>query len=228
MAEHESVIAPAVAPPREAPARAAAGPHSIAGLQRAAGNRAVGRWLARAPAQRAPRRVLQRWDSPEHVALGDTAAGPGAPPIVLAAHDRDLPGRRGSPGTWGGRWAGLWASATPEQRRAMTDGLTYGEVVALSGDFYRGWDALNNASLWEVIALIPLVRGPTTTTQLQEVTGGRYLALAAQNVEHFSNVAAGTPQRRRLAANAHRGHRGGAGAGAPTPRGRSTAWPTTT
>jgi hypothetical protein len=117
-------------------------PGGVAALQRSAGNRAVARRLARAPAQRAPRRLLQRWDSPEHVALGDTAAGPGAAPIVLAAHDRDLPGRRGSPSSWGARWAGLWARATPEQRRAMTDGLTYGEVVALSGDFYRGWDAL--------------------------------------------------------------------------------------
>jgi hypothetical protein len=54
-----------------------------------------------------------------------------------------------------------------------------------------GWDALNNASLWEVITLIPLIRGHATTTELQEATGGRYLALAAQNVEHFSNVASG-------------------------------------
>jgi hypothetical protein len=73
----------------------------------------------------------------------------------------------------------------------MTDGLTYGEVLALSGDFYRGWDALNNASLWEVITLIPMIRGHPTTGELQEATGGRYLALATENVEHFSNVAPG-------------------------------------
>jgi hypothetical protein len=189
LAEHGTDAAPAHAPPARA---AVGGPQVVATLQRTAGNRAVGHLLARAPVRRAPRRLLQRWDSPEHVSLGDTAAGPGAAPIVLAAHDRDLPGRRGSPSSWGARWAGLWTRATPEQRRAMTDGLSYGEVVALSGDFYRGWDALNNASLWEVITLIPLIRGHATTTQLQEATGGRYLALAAQNVEHFSNVAVGT------------------------------------
>jgi hypothetical protein len=135
--------------------------------------------------------MLQRWDSPEHVSLGDTAAGSGGPLIVLSAHDRDLPNRRSAPSTWGTRWAARYATGTPEQRRAMTDGLTYGEVVALSGDFYNGWTALDTASLWEVITLIPLIRGHATTTDLQEATGGRYLALAAQNVEHFSSVARG-------------------------------------
>jgi len=73
----------------------------------------------------------------------------------------------------------------------MTRGLTYGEVVALSGDFYSSWEALDNAPLREVIELIPLIRGHATTTQLQQATAGRYLALAAQNVAHFSNVPAG-------------------------------------
>jgi hypothetical protein len=162
----------------------------LAALQAGAGNSALSRWLARAPSRRVTERTLQRWDSPEHVALGDTAAGSGASLTILAAHDRDLP-NRSSPGSLTGRWARVWATGTPEQKRAMTQGLTYGEVVALSGDFYRGWDALNNASLWEVITLIPLIRGHATTTELQEATGGRYLALAAQNVEHFSNVASG-------------------------------------
>ena len=199
MAEHESVAAPATAPAapvtqpgsvQRAPFPLAATPAAVAALQASVGNRAVARWLARAPAGRTSRRMLQRWDSPEHVSLGDTAAGSAAP-IVLAAHDRDLPNRRNAPATWGGRWPARWTSATAEQRRAMTDGLTYGEVVALSGDFYRGWDALNTAPLWEVITLIPLIRGHATTTELQEATGGRYLTLAAQNVEHFSNVAVG-------------------------------------
>jgi hypothetical protein len=173
------------------PSRVAATPAAVAAMQARAGNRAVTRWLARAPAGRTTERMLQRWDSPEHVSLGDTAAGPGTALIVLAAHDRDLPNRRSAPGSWVAPWAARWSSATAEQRRAMTDGLTYGEVLALSGDFYRGWDALNNAPLWEVITLIALIRGHPTTTDLQEATGGRYLALATQNVEHFSNVAVG-------------------------------------
>jgi hypothetical protein len=73
----------------------------------------------------------------------------------------------------------------------MVLGLTYGEVVALSGDFYRSWDELDTASLREIIDLIPLIRGHATTSQLQEATAGRYLALASKNVAHFSNVPSG-------------------------------------
>jgi hypothetical protein len=200
VAQHERVNEPttnAAVPAAErraapvVPIRLAATPAAVAALQPKVGNRAVARWLARAPAGRTTQRMLQRWDSPEHVSLGDTAAGSGSPLIVLAAHDRDLPNRRSAPATWGGRWEARWSGGTPDQRRAMTDGLTYGEVLALSGDFYRGWDALNNASLWEVITLVPMIRGHPSTTDLQEATGGRYLALATQNVEHFSNVAVG-------------------------------------
>jgi hypothetical protein len=135
--------------------------------------------------------MIQRWDSPEHVQLGETAAGPAAPLIVLHAHDRDLPGGRASTGSFPAAFAETMRTGTPEQRRALTSGLTYGEVVALSGDFYENWDRLDGAPLREVIDLIPLIRGSATTTQLQEATAGRYLALAARNVRHFSNVPVG-------------------------------------
>lgn len=134
---------------------------------------------------------IQKWDSPEHVQLGEGAGGPLSGFIVLECHDRDLPQRQQSPTTWPPTWQTLWASATPEQRRAITQGLTYGEVVALSGDFYTNLDALNRAPLREVIDLIPLIRSGASTTQLQQATGGRYLALAALNESHFSNVRAG-------------------------------------
>jgi hypothetical protein len=74
----------------------------------------------------------------------------------------------------------------------MTQGLTYGEVVALSGDMYADFNALNDAGLKEVIRLIPLIHSETTTTeQFEAATGGRYLALAKLNEGHFSNVPAG-------------------------------------
>ena len=152
----------------------------------AVGNRA----LARLASGRPGKRVLARWDSPEHVQLGDTAAGPGAALIRLACHARDLPSGYSGSG-WPSGWRMLTASPNGDQVRAMTRGLTYGEVVALSGDFYSDWNALTNAPLREVIDLIPLIRTFADTTQLQNATAGRYLALASQNVSHFSNVAVG-------------------------------------
>jgi hypothetical protein len=77
----------------------------------------------------------------------------------------------------------------------MTDGLTYGEVVALSGDFYQDVESLNQASLIEIFDLIRLIHGPATTGALQAATGGRYLDLASRNVSHFSNVPAGQSNR---------------------------------
>ena len=77
----------------------------------------------------------------------------------------------------------------------MTAGLTYGEVIALAGDFYEDVDSLNRASLVEVFDLIRLIHGPATTADLQAATGGRYLDLASRNVSHFSNVPAGQSNR---------------------------------
>jgi hypothetical protein len=165
-------------------------PRVAARLAPLIGNRALARLIAGAPATRAPRRKLQRWDSPEHVQLGETAAGPSAPPIRLASHTRDLAGGYGGAG-WPAGWTMLTPSPNADQVRAMTNGLSYGEVVALSGDFYRTWAELNAAPLREVIDLIPLIRAAATTTQLQNATAGRYLALASKNVSHFSNVPLG-------------------------------------
>ena len=134
---------------------------------------------------------LQKWDSPEHVELGEQAGGVDTGLIVLECHNRDLPQRLQPINTWPANWQTYYASATAEQKRAITQGLTYGEIVALSGDFYANFNALNLAPLREIIDLIPLIRSRATTTQLQEATGGRYLALAAQNESHFSNVRSG-------------------------------------
>jgi hypothetical protein len=171
-------------------------PHSILGLQRSAGNHAVTELLAsarpksRGPAT-APPLVIQRFDSFEHIALGDKAKG-GPQRILLDAHRKDLPDYANPP-AWPAQWKALYAAAkSEEQKLAMTEGLTYGEVVALMGDFYESWKDLNEAPLREIWDLIPLIHSTeATTSELQDATAGRYLALAKKNVTHFSNVGAG-------------------------------------
>lgn len=133
--------------------------------------------------------LVQRWDSPEHVRLGNEAggAGPGAY-LTLACHDEDLPQRREPPERWPEPWQGMFLRGDPDQRRALREGLTYGEIVALAGDFYAGFAELNAASLQEIYELIPLIRDGGSTAAQQRATAGRYLALAAENENHFSHV----------------------------------------
>lgn len=150
----------------------------------AAGRGAVALTHTSAPA-------VMGWDSPEHVELGDLAQGGPDGYITLECHERDFP-ERTDEARWPLQWRTLIALGTPDQKRAVTRGLTYGEVVALAGDFYRGVAELQKASLREIYDLIPLIRAGGDTGQLQAATGGRYLALAAQNVGHFSTGPAGT------------------------------------
>ena len=135
---------------------------------------------------------LQKFESPEHVQLGDRAGGAMTGLILLKCHDRDFPQRKEPMSAWPAEWLRLYHSGTADQQRALTRGLTYGEIVALSGDFYTDFEALNLAPLLEIYDLIPLIRShTTTTTQLQKATGGRYLALARENVLHFSSGPSG-------------------------------------
>jgi Domain of unknown function (DUF4157) len=106
--------------------------------------------------------VIQRFESYEHVQLGDTGGLPGGGLIVLEAHRRDLPGHASPTAGWPAEWVSLWAKGTPDQQRAIRDGLTYGEVVALAGDLYasvkssgttdigESVERLNHASLREI------------------------------------------------------------------------------
>jgi hypothetical protein len=145
-----------------------------------------------APAAAAIPFHVQRFESPEHIELGDQAVGGRLGFITLKSHDRDFPQRNQPQSAWPKEWQVRFNSGTIEQRRAMTKGLTYGEILALTGDLYADFDALTRAPLHDVIDLIPLIRAKDATTeQFQKATGGRYLALAAQNVSHFSNVAVG-------------------------------------
>jgi Domain of unknown function (DUF4157) len=152
-----------------------------------------------------PAAAIARFESYEHEWLGDTAAGsPAGGFILLDAHRRDLPGHSSPTAGWPAEWVALWSRGTPEQKRAIRDGLTYGEVLALAGDLYavvdphgttdigQSVERLNHASLREIWDLIPLVYSRTASTaDLEIATAGRYLTLAKQNLSHFSNVPAG-------------------------------------
>ena len=139
---------------------------------------------------------VQRFESHEHAQLGGTAAGPGTGFILLECYNRDLPQHASPVITWPPAWQTYYARLNPDQQRALTRGLTYGEVVALTGDMYADFQALNRAPLREVIDLIPRIRSASVTTQqLQAATGGRYLALAKENIGHFSNVPVGQRNR---------------------------------
>ena len=139
---------------------------------------------------------MQRFESFEHVELGDVAGGASTGLVVLDCHTRDLPQHAAPVTTWPAAWQAYYRTLSPVQQRALTRGLTYGEIVALSGDMYADFQALNRAPLREVIDLIPLIRSTTATTQqFQAATAGRYLTLAAENIGHFSNVPIGQRNR---------------------------------
>lgn len=175
----------------------ALGALDVAALQRAAGNQAVQRLMFRHE-RSAPQRVLhrnelriQRWDSREHVRIGEQAGGTATGFFVPACLNRELAQHSQTMNSWPADWQQRYQAGSAEQRRFLRQGLTYGEVIALSGDFYEDFSALNNAPLREIFDLIPMIRNEATTSQLQAATGGRYLALAAKNESHFTNVRPG-------------------------------------
>jgi hypothetical protein len=151
------------------------------------------------------------WDSFEHVAIGE-AGEPKGRYFVLNGQKRDLPNYQRPPAEWAKPWQDVFndPKTTSAQKRAMQQGLSYGEILALSGDFYGGsgqatsdeatiaFKRLDEASFMEVIKLIPLIRSAGASThQLEEATGGRYLTLAKRNLSHFSRAgvdATGAPR----------------------------------
>jgi hypothetical protein len=140
--------------------------------------------------------ALQRFESFEHVQLGERAGGPGSGLILLDCYSRDLPQHAKPANTCSADWQAYYGTLDFEQRRALTSGLTYGEIVALSGDMFDSFQSLNRAPLREIIDLVPRIRSRSTTTeQFQAATGGRYLALAKENIGHFSNVPVGQRNR---------------------------------
>ena len=161
---------------------------------------------------------IQKWDSFEHFEIGNEAKGGPSAGIFLDCFDRDFPAaqRNAPPATWPAPWRGM----SGDQRDALQNGLKYGDIVALSGDFYESsqvlddpskhgipdpttnFAALNIAPLREIMDLLPLIRRGSgtppgqpvqhaSTEELQAATGGRYLLLAKNNPVHFTNPPAG-------------------------------------
>lgn len=157
---------------------------------------------------------IQKWDSFEHFEIGNEAKGGPSAGIFLDCFDRDFPAaqRNAPPATWPAPWRGM----SGDQQDALQNGLKYGDIVALSGDFYESsqvlddpskhgipdpttnFAALNTAPLREIMDLLPLIRRGSgtppgqpvqhaTTEELQAATGGRYLLLAKNNPVHFTN-----------------------------------------
>jgi Domain of unknown function (DUF4157) len=136
-------------------------------------------------------RKIQKFDSPEHIAVGDAGGQSFSGNILLLLHTRDLPNRTSPVSQWSPAMQELFNNGTAQQKRFMQSGLTYGEVVALSGDFYETADQLYRAPIREIYILLPLISGPATTQQLETATGGRYMRLAERNDSHFSITASG-------------------------------------
>ncbi|MER5523394.1 DUF4157 domain-containing protein [Streptomyces sp. NPDC002677] len=202
---------PGTAPPRSGPGPAAAEREANAVARSAAG---AGHVQPPVAVRRDPAAAghVQRFDSFEHVQLGDTAAGGPTGYLLLDAHARDLPQHATPTAGWPPDWIARYNKGSADQRRAITQGLTYGEILALSGDMYADIDPqtlatsvagtmqrINTASLVEIYDLIPILHSRSatgefeiaSTNRIETATGGRYLSLAAQNVSHFSNVGDG-------------------------------------
>jgi hypothetical protein len=127
---------------------------------------------------------VQRWDAHEHVAIGDKTPGQ---KILLDCHNDITMPHTSNIEKWPQKWIAYYNRVNGDQKRALREGLTYGEISALAGDIYKNFDAINRAPLIEVIDLIPLIhRSTTSTTQFEKTTGGRYLKLAENNADHFS------------------------------------------
>ncbi|MFD4602005.1 DUF4157 domain-containing protein [Streptomyces sp. NPDC058464] len=200
--------------PGTAPARSGPGPAAAEREANDVARSASGAGHVHAPVRRDPAAAghVQCFDSFEHVQLGDTSAGGPTGYLLLDAHARDLPQHATPTAGWPPDWIARYNNGSPDQRRAITQGLTYGEILALSGDMYADIDPrtlatslvgtmqrINSASLVEIYDLIPILHARSATGEFEiastgkteAVTGGRYLTLAAHNVSHFSNVGDG-------------------------------------
>ncbi len=134
---------------------------------------------------------IQRFESPEHREVGDTKKGVQTGFMKLANWDSEFPQNREDPAKWPEEWQTYNKTLDADQQRALAKGLSYGEIVALSGDFYRSFEEMSKAPLKEVIKLVAFTHKEGTSNQQEVATGGRYLDLAAHNDQHFSRSADG-------------------------------------
>src|SRR4051812_48704223 len=161
-------------------------------LQRTAGNRAVTGGL------RSSRRTLARYESPEHVDIGDKYAAQLAT-WILTAEGKAWVKRYGLERDVGGLDVDWYALG----KRKIGHGprtLSPGEIIALSGDFYEGWVDLATAPVAEVndiLTAIQLEREgklSNANARYEEITKQyrkdhpeqHYLELARRNSPHFT------------------------------------------
>ena len=166
-------------------------PHVAVGLQRRIGNRAVARLVAK-PA----RRVLARYESAEHLDLGDRYL---ADLALFISTEEGI--------AWAKRY-GLEKEAAALARdagkkltiKAAGRELTPGQVIALGGDFYASPDSLAAANPQEVDELLGAIgkeasgalAGSDLNAEYQSITlkhrsrDESYLELAKKNEPHFT------------------------------------------
>lgn len=146
----------------------------------------------RALRQKAAGGSVQRFESAEHRQIGDTTKGAQAGRMKLANWDRDFPDNRKPVAQWPKEWQDYYKTLNADQQKVLAEGLSYGEIVALSGDFYRTFEELSNAPLKEMVKLSAFThRDDASSTEQEIATGGRYLDLASHNETHFSRSDAG-------------------------------------
>src|SRR5919204_3339550 len=171
-------------------------------LQRTAGNRAVARGLC------AGQRTLARYESPEHVDIGDKYAAQLAK-WILTPEGKAWVKRYGLEKEVGGL-ATDWYALGKRQIGHGPRSLSPGEIIALSGDFYESWVDLATApkeEVDEILTAIHLEREgvlANANARYEEITKKyrkdpqqHYVELARRNSPHF------TPGNRRQWRNMH-------------------------
>jgi hypothetical protein len=148
--------------------------------------------------------LVQRYEGPEHQDIGDRylrellvflqteegarwAQGFGFNRDDLVAQLRRDPMQRGARIRLAQRVNAVTGAVSNAE-------LTPGEIIALMGDFYATVEELANAPSGELRSILDVIQGERTGTvrnadeRFEEITGGRYLALAQRNDTHFARL----------------------------------------
>jgi hypothetical protein len=148
--------------------------------------------------------LLHRYESAEHQDLGDrhldgllafleTDAGRAWAERIGESRDTLVAQIRADPMRSGGT-IGLTPGFDPRTGAPEQARLTPGQIISLMGDFYGSVEQLANsppAEVRQILAVIDRQRAGTidndaANAQYENITGGRYLRLAARNAPHFA------------------------------------------
>lgn len=172
----------------------------------AAGRRLLAHELThvRQQARSAPVPLLQRYASPEHQDIGDRylrellaflQTDAGAQWAQQLGFSRDqLVAQIGRDPTQSGARIHVAQSVNAQTGLPENVELTPGEIISLMGDFYGGVDELANAPASEIHGILDIIQGERAGTisdadqRYEQITGGRYLALAQRNDTHFARL----------------------------------------